>query len=65
VSRSILKRLALVTMLTGGTLLQTSCAQVTAEAVGGITSSVLTEYLRSVISEWLNIGTGLSFSLGT
>jgi hypothetical protein len=65
VKQSILKRLVLVALLAGGTLLQTSCAQVAAETVGGITASVLNEYVRSVISDWLNISTGLPFGLST
>jgi len=62
VRRPIFKRLVLVAFLAGGTLLQTSCAQITAETVGGITSSILNEYISSVIYDWLDLGTTFSLS---
>ena len=61
--RSTLKRMILVTCVSGATLLQTvSCAQIAADAVGGISASILNSYLRSVISDWLGVGGGLSLT---
>ncbi|HSW44896.1 MAG TPA: hypothetical protein VLM89_04940 [Phycisphaerae bacterium] len=58
-----LKRLAFLAILAGGTLMQTTCSQIVAQGVGGITASIANEYLRSIISDWLNISTGFPFSL--
>mgnify|MGYP005866904077 CR=1 FL=1 len=59
------KRLVLAALLAGATLFQASCAQIAAESVGGITASIVNQYVRSAINDWLGIGTGLRFGLGT
>ncbi len=63
---STLKRLILLTLVSGATLMQTgSCVQVAAETVGGVSSSIVNQYIRSVITDWLGTGSGLPFGLTT
>ena len=59
--RYAFKRLGFVLVLIGGTMFQYSCGDI----VGGLSSSIANEYVRSVISDWMNISTGLSFGLTT
>ena len=56
--RSAVKRLGFVLVLVGGTMLQFSCGDI----VGGLGSSIANEYVRGVLSDWMNISTGLSLS---
>ncbi len=63
--RSVIKSLALA-LASGATVLQTpSCVQATAQTVAGATSSILSAYTRSVVNDWLNVGTGSLFGLFT
>ena len=63
--RSTLKRLALM-LVAGASLFQTvTCNQIAADAVGGATSSILNQYIRSVVNDLLGTGSSFSFGLGT
>lgn len=63
--RSTFKRLALM-LLVGASLFQTvTCNQIAADAVGGAASSILNQYIRSVVNDLLGTGTGLPFGLLT
>jgi hypothetical protein len=65
VRRSAIKILVFA-FVSGATLLQTpACVQVAAETVAGATSSILSAYTRSVVNDWLNVGTGSLFGLVT
>jgi hypothetical protein len=56
--RFAFKRLGFVLVLVGGTILQFSCGDI----VGGLSASIANEYVRSVISDWMNISTGFSLT---
>lgn len=43
----------------GGVLVQSSgCSTLTAQIVGGILASAANDYIRTVLSHWLNISSG-------
>jgi len=50
-----------VVALSGGVLIQLSCNTIAAEAVAGVFSAFVNEYIRQVISKWLGISTGYIF----
>ena len=50
-----------VLLAAGGTIFQTSCATIAAEAIGGLGTSIANEYIRNLISDWLGISGGLPF----
>ncbi len=53
-------------LLVGASLFQTvTCNQIAADAVGGAASSILNQYIRSVVNDLLGTGTGLPFGLLT
>ncbi len=62
VTRLFRKKRYLAWMAAGGILLQSSCNTMAAQIVGGILSSAANDYVRTVLSHWLNIsGSSLSF----
>ncbi len=53
-------------LVAGASLFQTvTCNQIAADAVGGATSSILNQYIRSVVNDLLGTGSSFSFGLGT
>ena len=55
-------RWTIVTLiLTGGALCQTSCSIIAADATAGLTTSVVNEFIRNIVNEYLGLGGSMSF----
>ena len=55
------KRRCLAWLAVGGVLVQSSgCSTIAAQVMGGILASAANDYVRTVLSHWLNISSGYS-----
>lgn len=48
-------------VLSSGTVLQTSCNETAAEVSSGLFSSISTQYIRSLVNNWLKVSPSFNF----